>query len=239
MSERPLPTLGAPSPPPEGAAAALPVDDSPPSWRLLGTLALAGMLAGLLLVVVFQATQPRILAHQAQVLREAVEEVLGGPERYETLFVLDGSLQADPAGADTARLDRVYLGYDAAGRPLGFAVEGGEPGFQDLVRLIFGYDPAAQRVLGMTVLESKETPGLGDKIEKDSLFVREFAGVLAPLAGVKRGAGSGDAHEVDMITGATISSRAVIGIINHRLDALAPLLEQYWNGAVVTAEAHP
>ena len=221
------------------AAPEPPAREAPPSWRLLGTLAFAGMLSGLLLVLVFQATQPRILAHQARVLREAVEEVLGGPERYETLFVVDGALDAAPARADTAGMDRVYLGFDGAGRPVGYAVEGGEPGFQDVVRLIFGYDPAAQQVLGMTVLESKETPGLGDKIEKDTLFVREFAGVRAPLAGVKRGAGSGDAHEVDMITGATISSRTVIDIINHRLEALAPLLARHWTTLAPAAEATP
>lgn len=233
------PGPGAPADASPTPASEPPAREAPPSWRLLGTLAFAGMLSGLLLVLVFQATQPRILAHQARVLREAVEEVLGGPERYETLFVVDGVLDAAPARADTAGMDRVYLGFDGAGRPVGYAVEGGEPGFQDVVRLIFGYDPAAQQVLGMTVLESKETPGLGDKIEKDTLFVREFAGVLAPLAGVKRGAGTGAAHEVDMITGATISSRTVIDIINHRLDALAPLLARHWATLATAAEATP
>ena len=45
--------------------------------------------------------------------------------------------------------------------------------------------------------------------------------------GVKPGAGTGAANEVDMITGATISSRTVIGIINHRLETLGSDLESF------------
>ena len=78
----------------------------------------------------------------------------------------------------------------------------------------------------MKVLESKETPGLGDKIFKDTAFVAGSRGAAAPLAGVKKDAGSGADNEVDMITGATISSRTVIGIINHRIEALDPVLDE-------------
>lgn len=201
--------------------------------RMVGTLALAGAAAGLLLVLVHQWSQPRILAHQAATLRAAVEEVLGEPDRYETLFVHQGALTATvPPGVDTTTLERVYRGYDAGGRPVGYAITGAEPGFQDFIRLIFGYDPESGRVLGMKVLESKETPGLGDKIEKDTAFVGAFAGVAAPLEGVKAGAGHDGETEVDMITGATISSRTVIGIINHRLERVGPLLVDYERGGV-------
>ena len=79
----------------------------------------------------------------------------------------------------------------------------------------------------MKVMENRETPGLGDKIVKDSVFVNGFRERAVPLRGVKVGEGSGTAEEVDMITGATISSRAVIGVINHRLKQLRPLIEQY------------
>ena len=61
----------------------------------------------------------------------------------------------------------------------------------------------------------------------------EFVGATAPLAGVKPGSGSGAASEIDMITGATISSRAVIAIINHRVEAVAPLLDEYFRSAAV------
>jgi electron transport complex protein RnfG len=75
----------------------------------------------------------------------------------------------------------------------------------------------------MKVLEEKETPGLGDRIEKDTAFVGGFAGALTPLKGVKRGQ-SKEPSDVDMITGATISSRTVIRAINKTLDRLRPAL---------------
>ena len=106
-----------------------------------------------------------------------------------------------------------------------------------MIRLIFGYDPGSGEVLGMKVLESKETPGLGDKIEKDSSFVAEFAGVEAPLVGVKPGNAAGGEDEVVMITGATISSRAIIDIINHRLEGLREPLGSFWSSPAATAAA--
>lgn len=210
------------------APSPLPPREEASGVRLVATLAVAGGLAGLLIFFVFRWADPRIQAHRAEVLQAAVLEVLGEPDHFDALWVYDGRLVKEaPSGADTTALEKVFLGYDAAGSPVGFAIPGAEPGFQDVVRLIFGYDVRERKVLGMRVLESKETPGLGDRIIKDSAFVAGFEGPSAPLKGVKQGAGRGDPEEVDMITGATISSRAVIGIINHRLEALQPVLESY------------
>jgi electron transport complex protein RnfG len=200
----------------------------------VGTLTVAGALAGLAIVMVFQWAQPRIEAYQALVLEQAITEVLGGPERYETFFIEDGGLTLAPAG-DTAALDRVWVGYGPGDVPVGVAVVGAKPGFQDVIRLIFGYDPGSGDVLGMKVLESKETPGLGDKIEKDSSFVAEFVGVDAPLDGVKPNEATGADDEVVMITGATISSRVIIEIINERLEGLDTPLRSFWSSPASTA----
>jgi Na+-translocating ferredoxin:NAD+ oxidoreductase subunit G len=212
----------------QAAAPGAPARPRVPAWRLILTLAVAGALAGLLIVLVFRWAQPRILEHQARTLQGAVAEVLKGPARIERYFVHGGGLVTElPAGVDSLRVERVFLGFDDGGRPLGYAVSGAEPGYQDLIRVLFGYDPSTRRVLGMKVLESKETPGLGDKIEKDAAFVGGFDGPRAPLVGVKPGAGRGAEGEVDMITGATISARTVIAVINNRVEALHPVLEAH------------
>jgi electron transport complex protein RnfG len=187
------------------------------------TLGFAGAIAGLAIVLVFQWTAPTIEAYKAEQLRIAISEVLQQPERFDTLYVVDGALT--PSGDPTIH-ETVYLGY-RNDRPVGFAIATGEPGFQDVIRLIFGYDHERDVLLGMKVLESKETPGLGDKIEKDSAFVNQFDGVQSPLVGIKARDNSGDPHEVDMITGATISSRTIIKAINNALERLGPLLDQY------------
>jgi len=200
------------------------------SFRLVATLALAGAIAGALLVFVYLWSQPQIQAYDAMVLRQAVTEVLHGPDHFESVFVVDGGLrtaEALPAEADTMTLDRVFLGYDLEGQPIGFALQAEGFGFQDLITLIFGYDPQTGEVLGMKVLKHLETPGLGDKIVKDSAFVSGFEGAEAPIQGVKPDRNIGDPHQVDMITGATISSSAVIRIINDRLAEMGNLLDAY------------
>lgn len=213
-----LPSVG-----PDPAAA------GPGASRLVGTLAFAGAVAGLVIVLVHGWAQPRIEAHQARVLRAAIVEVLGGPDRVETAFLVDGDFTVrPPEAADTASLERVYVGYDATGAPLGVAIAGARPGFQDVIRLLFGYDPTSGQVIGMTVLESKETPGLGDKIEKDSSFVAGFRGVQTPLVGVRAGTAERPGSEVDLITGATISARTIVELINARLAEVGGSVDRSW-----------
>ena len=190
--------------------------------RLVATLGLAGALAGLLIVLSWQLTQPTITRNTAARLRAAVEEVLAGPERFDTLYVVAGALTGTPPADGTG--EQVYVGYAGDGRVVGFAIAAAQPGFADVVRLIFGYDHARHQLLGIKVLENKETPGLGDKIEKDTAFVGQFTAAATPLRGVKVGRATGDPHEIDMITGATISSRVVIRIVNDALERFDPLI---------------
>jgi len=202
-----------------------------PPWRLVATLAVAGALAGFLIVFVYVATLPAITAHKAEVLRLAIQDVLGAPQHYDTLYVVDGALTNElGANENPEDFEQLYLGYREDGTEIGYAIASAEFGFQDVVRLIFGYDPESQAILGMLVLESKETPGLGDKIVKDQEFIGQFGSVYAPIVGVKAGQGTGDNHEIDMITGATISSRAVIRIINNALERVGPMIEAYNGG---------
>ena len=198
------------------------------SGKLIGTLAFFGAIAGLLIVVAFEWAQPRILADKAAVLQSAIGEVLGAPDRIQSLFLVDGALiEKAPAGVDTTKIERVFVGYDANGQTVGYAIIGAQPGFADVILLIFGYDPATKQLLGMKVLDNKETPGLGDKIVKDTAFVGAFRQAATPLRGVKLGAGKGGKEEIDMITGVTISSRTVINIINNKLKEVEPLLTRY------------
>ena len=200
-----------------------------PASKLLLTLALAGAAAGLLIVLAYGWTAPTIERNKAAALRAAIAEVLKEPAECDTLYVTPGGLvTTPPAGADLKTIKRVYLGFDAQHRPIGFAIPAAEPRFQDVISLIFGYDPATKQLLGLKVLDSKETPGLGAKIESDTAFGNQFGRVVAPITGVKSDRyNPQDRHQVDMITGATISSRAVIRIISNALTRVGPLIDSY------------
>jgi electron transport complex protein RnfG len=201
-------------------------DDAVPSWKLLLTLGLAGAVSGLLIVLLYMWTLPGIEAHKAGILRTAIAQVLKSPARADTLYLVGGALtaKAPPANPST-RIERVYRGYDASGAPVGYAIEATGPGFSETIRLIFGVDVQRHELLGMTVLESKETPGIADDVERP-VFTSQFSGARTPVEGVKASK-EAQPGKIVMITGATISSRAVIKALNTTLARWQPLLEQY------------
>lgn len=200
------------------------------SWKLLATLAIGGAAAGLLVVAVYRATLPTIEKYAAAKEAGAVREVLKAAARWDTLYLQKGVLTKSPtAGEDRKGLPKAYLGFDAAGNRLGAAVTAQEPGFQEEVLLMIGFEPSNGTLIGFKVLEQKETPGLGDKIERDTSFVSQFAGRIPPLKGVKE-ADASNLSQVQTITGATISARAVIRIINHAVERWQPLLVAYEKG---------
>lgn len=199
------------------------------SFRLLGTMGGAGAVAGLLIVLVYQFTLPAVQANRAARLEQAIQQVVPGIARYDTLYLLNGALTATlPPGQDPRKVEKIYAGVDGDGRTKGYAIPTSEPGFQDAIDVIFGFDPATPRTLGLVILASRETPGLGDKIEKEA-WLTQFGDAKTPLAPVKSGQKQ-KADDVEMITGATISSRTVIGAINKAVARWEPLIAAYRAG---------
>jgi electron transport complex protein RnfG len=193
---------------------------------MMGTLGTAGFGSGLALVGIFLVTAPLIERNRAEALEAAIYRVLPGAQSRKAFVVREGALAPfEGPGGSLPREEAVYAGFDGEGKPLGFAIPAEGPGFQDTIKLIYGYDPARRRVVGMEVLESKETPGLGDKIFKDQDFVATFRDLAIDPEVVLVKKGRKQDNEVDAISGATISSGAVVRIINransHWLDQLS------------------
>jgi len=203
---------------------------APGSLRLVLTMAIAGLVSGVAIISIYEGTLPTITANKARELREAVFKVLPGVSGMQPLVFRDGALVAEPKPA--AGDPVVYGGYDPDGKFVGYAIPGAGPGFQDTIGLLYGYDAASRQVLGMEVLESRETPGLGDKIYKDMHFVGNFHGLSVDptIVAVKKGTKTRP-NEVDTITGATISSKAVVRIINETHAA--------WSGQLAEPGAEP
>jgi electron transport complex protein RnfG len=182
---------------------------APKSWRLITTLAVAGLLSGLAIVGIYEVTLPQITANKAERLRRAVFEVLPGAEQLQRLVWDGNTLVVAPEG-DPA----IYGGYGPDGSFIGYAIPSEGPGFQDNIKLIYGFIPTEQMIVGMQILESRETPGLGDKIFKDQEFVSQFRDLAVEPEVVLVKGGRKEKNQVDAITGATISSKAVVKILN-------------------------
>jgi len=195
------------------------------SLRLILTLAIAGMLAGLLLVIVNELTAPAIAKYKKEQQELAATEVLGGAARLEKLVFSGGALtvlpegEVEPLGAAT-----LFRGYDEAGVLVGYAMPGGKFGYADVIEIMVGYAPATGTVLGMKVLANKETPGLGDGIIKNEAYTGQFPGKDAPLEPTKGTAST--SSQVDTITNTTISSKAVILAINDAIDEFGSAIDE-------------
>ena len=179
------------------------------------TLGIAGMCSGLALVGIYLVTLPLIERNRAEALEAAIFEVLAGATERATFVLREGVLAPfESPGGSLPKEEAVYAGYDKAGELVGFAIPAEGAGFQDTIKLIYGYDPDRQRVGGMQVLESRETPGLGDKIIKDNSFLDCFRDLAISPDVVAVKTGRTQDNEIDSISGATISSIAVVRIIN-------------------------
>jgi len=196
--------------------------------RLVVTLAAAGLLSGLILVLVFLATQPRIERNRAEALRRAVFQVLPGTATIET-WVLDPDGRPAPYDGPDGTLPKgeaVYAGLRDDGTLVGVAIPAEGSGFMDTIRLIYGYDPSREVIVGMEVLDSRETPGLGDKIIGDPAFHENFEALAVRPRIVPVKDGKTEPNQVDCITGATISSEAVVTILNRSTERWLPLVER-------------
>ena len=120
---------------------------------------------------------------------------------------------------------QVYVGKDADGQVAGYAFTAEGSGFQDKIGLLIALDSAAENVLGIAVLKSNETPGFGDKAKKPE-FKNQFIGVPASkLIVVKDGDRSAVDDTIVAITGATITSEAVVKIVNDAVSAMKAKLK--------------
>jgi electron transport complex protein RnfG len=189
-------------------------EKEPASTTLVAALAIAGFLSGIIIISVYLVTFDTIAENKARELREAVFRVIPGVTQMQKLRYDGEALVVMPEDAKDDE-DTVYGGYDDEGKFVGYAIVNAGPGFQDTIRVIYGYKPDERKVVGMWILESRETPGLGDKIYKDAEFVANFDNLAADptIVTVKKGTKSAP-NEIDAITGATISAKAVARIMN-------------------------
>jgi len=91
-------------------------------------------------------------------------------------------------------------------------------GYQGQIKMLVGVTADFTRFTGMSVLEQVETPGLGAKIAEKS-FELQFKNLATkpPIEYIK-GKALEKANEIEAITGATISSRSVVNIINKTVE---------------------
>ncbi len=112
----------------------------------------------------------------------------------------------------------IYQTQDAQGHDLGAAVESTTGGFGGDLKVLVGFNPEG-KILGYTILETAETPGLGAKADK--WFHKGGKGDIIGKdpATFKLGVTKGGEGDVDAITASTITSRAFLLAVNNAYKA--------------------
>lgn len=193
------------------------------SMKMLRAMVGLGTICALLIVLTFEGTMPRIQSNRQEALQDAIFNVLPEISQTRTFQLNSDDTFSSNTKDESTGAQLVYAGYNSEGGLVGIAIEASGQGYADIIRILYGYDPATETIVGFYVLESKETPGLGDKIEKDADFLVNFQSLDVSLledkrnmknivVPVKKGTKT-NPWEVDGITGATISSRAIGNII--------------------------
>jgi len=175
------------------------------SWLLI----VSAFCFGLLIAVANAAWSAKIEQNRIDKLNRLMSGLL--PEA--AAFKLQASFQIDsPKGRKTT--SNVYRAVSEANETVGWAFNCQGPGFADKIELVVAVDKDFSKFAGYAVLSSNETPGFGDKI-KESYYRNQFRGAPAgPLELVKTGDDKQIDSQIVAITGATVSSTAVVNIIN-------------------------
>lgn len=168
--------------------------------RLSMTLLIICTVVAALLAAVNSYTAPIIADRKEEKTQLAIEAVLpGGGEEVEF---------EDETGMVTA----LYAS------DIGWAVQVSSNGFGGAVNMMVGIDKAGN-VIGISIISHTETPSLGAVAAENSAAGEAFRSQFAGLSGTL--ALSKDGGTVDAISGATITSRAVVSGVNAALQCVA------------------
>ena len=173
--------------------------------NMVAALTAIALISALLLGFTHLQTAERIAANREARQRAALEVVL--PEfdndpmddRYELEAI--ERVRFHPATLEGAPAGLAVHSYTGRGY-------GGE------IELMVGFSPDGV-ITGVAVLQHSETPGLGDGIVRDR-FLRQFRNIDPDEFDLRASADTGD---IDTITAATVSTRAVAEAIRHAVEA--------------------
>jgi electron transport complex protein RnfG len=211
----------------------VPTPAATPTASMVKTLCIVSTVCGLIIVGAYQGTFDAAAANRRLALERTVFKVIPAARSMSEWQSAAQGIQ--PAGNEPlAGATRFYATYDDGGALAGIAVEAGAKGYADVVRILYGYSHGCQCITGIGVVAMKETPGIGDKIITDKAFLANFQALdvklnaeLSALANevkvVKHGT-KANPWQIDAITGATVTSRAVGKAINDSAQQLLPKL---------------
>lgn len=169
--------------------------------RIGGVLCIICAVIALILSFVNKVTLEKIAQNEEMEKRSAMV----------ALFASDSIEYSAMEGAPET-VDEIYKVSEGK-NSLGYCISVSPAGFGGDLNMMVGIDSAGA-VLGVRVVSHSETPGLGNRVENDS-FLSQFVGKSGLIDSSK---------DIDIISGSTVSSKAVTEGVNAATAALAEIL---------------
>jgi electron transport complex protein RnfG len=182
------------------------------SWLLI----VSAFFFGLLIALTNTAWSGKIENNKTEKLNWLMKSLITDAEKFE-IVLKDAAIKLN--SGKMAKTD-VYQAFNAAGANAGFCFRAEGTGFADKIELVIAVDSTFAKIAGYNVLTSSETPGFGDKIGQ-SFYNDQYKGAPVGLLSLSK---QGDDKKIDdeiiAISGATVSSTAVVNIFNNYLEQI-------------------
>ena len=169
------------------------------------------VIMGGILAYVNHLTEGPIAQQKAKALADGIKSVMGVDELS---VAKTDTVRQNVGGKELTYI--IYQTQDAQKKDLGAAVESTTSGFGGDLKVLVGFDPEG-KILGYTLLEQAETPGLGAKADK--WFQKGEKGDIIGKSPAEPLTVSKDGGQVDAITASTITSRAFLLAVNNAYNA--------------------
>ena len=165
------------------------------------------LVAGILLGLVYQVTKDPI-AYQEKLSHDmANQSVFASAVTFEDVAVDTGKAESSLADYSGVSIESVKKALDGAGSVLGYVIQVKSKGYGDFIEYTVGITNEGS-INGISIIKIAETPGLGMNAEK--VIAPQFVDKAATLFSVVKSGQLSDANtQIEAISGATITSKAV------------------------------
>ncbi len=189
------------------------------------TLCVITLIAGVCLSGVYKLTEPAIKEQQLAAMTESYQEVCKDATAFEHDDAISAAVEAlggEVYGTDFGKsyINDVVVGTDASGTVVGYviSVSSGD-GYDGTITMSLGLS-ADGTINGLAFTEIHETAGMGMKCDEPA-FKDQFAGRQVAKFTLNKSGGAASDEEINSVSGASVSSGAVVNAVNAALDFYA------------------
>ncbi len=165
--------------------------------KIIGILTLVCLACAFFLSLVQDLAAKKIAANAEKRISRAISSLTPDSDHLKQLVIGE---------------DIIYELFNRKNRLIGYGFLAQGQGYQGKIKLLAVIDPSLSHLGGIEVVDSLETPGLGAKIA-ESQFKEQFKRLRVSVE-------IDSTKDIQAITGATVSSRAVVSILNKRIETL-------------------